>query len=73
MAGRKEKKIKEKVAKGNEYMRYFNMMRKNKKQPMTRFHWEKSGRKQSYYGSAGGTSQVAKLARRERKKIGMKD
>ena len=73
ISGRKDKKIKEKVAKGNAYISYFNLMRKNKKIPMTKYHWEKSGRRAGYGGARGGTSALAKLSRRDRKKIGMKD
>jgi hypothetical protein len=73
MAGRKEKKIREKVAKGNAYISYFNLMRKQGKQPMTKYHWGKSGRTSGYGTARGKTTDLAKLTRRERKKIGLKD
>jgi hypothetical protein len=40
---------------------------------MTQYHWKKSGRRGGYFGATGGTTATAKLARRERKQLGMKD
>jgi len=54
-----------------QYSGYYKAMRAAGKQPMTKFHWEKSGRKGVYYGSK--TSQKAQLSRSDRKAIGMKD
>jgi len=73
MAKRSEKKIAKKVSLDSAYHKYFKGMRSKGKQPMTRYHWERSGRRQGYYGAVGGTTATARLRRSERKKLGMKD
>jgi hypothetical protein len=40
---------------------------------MTYANWLTGGRRQSYFKTIGGTSAAAKLRRKERKDIGMKD
>ena len=64
-------KEKKRVALSKQYSRYYQAMRAANKQPMTKFHWEKSGRSGVYYGAK--TSRKAQLSRGDRKAIGMKD
>lgn len=64
-------KEKKRVALSQRYNKYYKAMRAANKQPMTRFHWEKSGRSGVYYGSK--TRREARLSRSDRKAIGMKD
>lgn len=73
MARRSEKKISEKVSLQNAYNKYFKEMRAKNKQPMTFYHWKKSGRRQGYFGAVGGTAATARLRRSERKRVGLKD
>lgn len=71
--GRKEKKIAKGVSLKNAYQKYYSEMRSKDKQPMTFYHWKKTGRRRGYAGTIGGTTATAKLRRSERKKLGMKD
>ena len=70
---RKTKKIEKDVAVKKAYQSYYSMMTKSGKQPMTQYHWKKGGRRQGYLGAQGSTTALAKLTRKERKSVGMKD
>jgi hypothetical protein len=71
--GRKEKKLRRDISKKQAYAKYFKGMRASNKQPMTYANWLTGGRRQGYLGAAGGTTATAKLRRKERKALGMKD
>lgn len=71
--GRKEAKMGAKASLDKAYLKYYSGMRSKNKQPMTRYHWERSGRRSGYYGTKGSTMATAKLKRSERKRVGMKD
>ena len=70
---RKDRKLKEKESRNKSYLSYYDAMRASNKQPMTRYHWEKSGRRRGYMGAKGGTTALAKLTRKERKAVGLPD
>ena len=71
--GRKEAKISADVKLKQAYQKYFKGMRSKKKQPMTFYHWKKSGRRSGYGDTKGTTSQLSRLHRSGRKKIGLPD
>jgi len=71
--GRKEKKISEDVKLKQAYQKYYKEMRAKNKQPMTYYHWKKSGRRSGYFGTKGTTSQLSRLRRSERKRVGLPD
>ena len=56
-----------------QYDVYFKKMRKAGKQPMTFYHWKKSGRSPVYFKGLKRTRPEAHLSRSDRKVIGMKD
>lgn len=71
----KTKRLKRKTKTNQEYLDYvsnYNKRTGSDKQPMTRYHWGRSGRRTGY-GVPQGTSELAHLRRKERKAIGMKD
>lgn len=72
MANRKERKIAQKVKKGNQYISYYNAMTKAGKQPMTKYHWDKT-RRSGYYGTKGSVESTSKLPRKLRKMAGLPD
>jgi len=55
------------------YDKYFQKMRKDKKQPMTYYHWKRSGRRAGIGGVRGTTDKQAYLRRSERKRVGLSD
>lgn len=55
------------------YDKYFKNMRSDKKQPMTYYHWKKSGRRAGYGDTRGTTDKQAYLKRSERKRVGLPD
>ena len=55
------------------YERYFKQMMSEDKQPMTYYHWKKSGRRAGYAGTKGATDKQAYLRRSERKRVGLPD
>jgi len=71
--GRKEAKINEDVKLKQAYNKYYKDMRSKSKQPMTYYHWKKSGRRSGYFGVKGTTSQLSRLKRSERKRVGSPD
>jgi len=56
-----------------QYDVYFKKMRKQRKQPMTFYHWKKSGRSPTYFKGLKRTKPRAYLSRSDRKALGMKD
>jgi hypothetical protein len=76
MATVRTKRLKRKTKTNKEYLDYvskYNKRTGTDRQPMTRYHWERSGRRTSYGGATGSTTATAHLRRKERKAIGMKD
>ena len=71
--GRKEAKIGKDVKLKQAYNKYFKGMRAKNKQPMTFYHWKKSGRRSGYGDTKGTTSQLSRLRRSERKRVGLPD
>ena len=70
------KRLQRKTKTNKEYLAYakeYNARTGSDKQPMTRYHWEKSGRRTSYGGTTGATKATAHLTRKRRKAVGMKD
>lgn len=55
------------------YDKYFKKMRADKKQPMTYYHWKKSGRRAGYGDTRGVTDKQAYLKRSGRKHVGLPD
>ena len=49
------------------------MMRKGGKEPMTSYHWTKSGRSPTYFKGTETTIPEAKLPRKNRKRLGLPD
>ena len=75
MATLKTKKLQRKVKTDKEYLEYANKYKaqpSSDNQPMTRYHWERSGRNVAY-GATGGTTELARLRHKERKSVGMND
>lgn len=70
---RSDKDVSPDVAVKQAYQRYYSEMRKEGKQPMTFYHWKKSGRRRGYGGTKGGTRATARLRRSERKRVGLPD
>lgn len=71
----KTERLKRKTKTNKEYLDYvskYNKRTGTDKQPMTRYHWERSGRRTAY-GATGETKATAHLTRKERKSVGMKD
>ena len=73
MANRKDRKIAKDVATKKKYQSYYDMMRKGGKQPMTYYHWKKSGRRPVYFKGTSRTKAEAKLPRKNRKRMGLPD
>ena len=71
--GRKEIKINADVAQKKAYDKYYKEMRAKNKQPMTYYHWNKSGRRSGYGGTKGSTKATARLRRSERKSVDLSD
>lgn len=55
------------------YDKYFKKMRSDNKQPMTFYHWKKSGRRAGYGDTKGTTDKQAYLRRSGRKSVGLPD
>lgn len=69
------KRLQRKTKTNKEYLDYvskYNARTGTDRQPMTRYHWERSGRRKAY-GATGGTMATAHLSRKNRKAVGMKD
>lgn len=69
------KRLRRKIKVNQTYLDYVNEYNKrptSDKQPLTRYHWGRSGHKVTYLGP-GKTSERAFLRRKERKATGMKD
>ena len=65
------KRLLKKAATDKQYLDYlakYNARTGTDKQPMTRYHWGRSGR-----NAGGSTKDTAHLRRKTRKSIGMKD
>ena len=56
-----------------QYDVYFKKMRKGGKQPMTFYHWKKSGRSPVYFKGLKRTRDEAHLSRKYRKRLGLPD
>jgi len=74
MALKRNKKVKIRSVEA-EYEKYFRYMQKQRKQPMTFYHWKKSGRTTPYYkGLKRKTTRPgAYYSRKDRKAMGMAD
>lgn len=70
---RKDENVSPDVAQKQAYQRYYNQMREAGKQPMTFYHWKKSGRRRGYGDIKGSTKATARLRRSERKRVGLPD
>lgn len=70
---REDRKIAKKAKTFKQYKSYFDSMRKSKKQPMTYYHWKKSGRTPTYFKGTEATRPEARLRRKKRKTLGLPD
>jgi len=73
MAITKTGRLKREVGIKKQYQSYFQKMRKSKKQPMTYYHWKKSGRTPTYFKGTEATRPEAHLRRKQRKTFGLPD
>jgi len=69
----KTRRLKRSIATKQQYEKYFGEMTKAGKEPMTYYHWKQSGRQPTYYKGVSKTRPEAKLRRKQRKRLGMKD
>lgn len=73
---RATRKLKRSVKTKQAYAKYHDDFKKShgpRSQPMTFANWKTGGRRQSYLGATGGTTATARLRRKKRKALGMKD
>lgn len=66
-------KLKRSVKTKKAYDVYYKKMRRDKLQPMTFYHWKKSGRSPTYFKGLKRTRAEAYLGRKTRKRMGLAD